>query len=188
MFSDLLLWTNTTLVLHFALVLHTKRVFFLFPYYFLCVYVSIGSEAQWTEQHAGALQAEVTYSTLRGRRRLLSVLQCPHPWTGILPHPQTRETHQEETLSRCTHWNRILKILKVAGWDAGYSSQRLHCAPLVYHGEIQKEQKKRDWIFWLTVIWAQSDTGLWRNFLNCYLLLLHMSFLSVISFLFFLRH
>ncbi len=33
---------------------------------------------------------------------------------------------------------------------------------------------------------SQADAGLWRNFLNCYLLLLHMSFTSMISLLSFI--
>lgn len=98
---------------------------------YLCVDVCAGSEAQWAEQHAGSLQAEVTHSTLRGRWRLFS-LQCAHPWAGELPHPQTRETHQEETVSRHT-----------LGWDGPHisysnSSQRLHYAPFCYRGERAK--------------------------------------------------
>lgn len=65
----------------------------------VCVYLNVGvlagPEAQWTEQHAGALQTEAAHSALRGRRRPLPVLQRPHPRAGVLSHPQTWETNQE---------------------------------------------------------------------------------------------
>lgn len=61
---------------------------------------SAGSEAQRAEQHAGALQAEVTHPALRKRRRPLPVLQRPHPRAGVLSHPEAGETHQEAVIGR----------------------------------------------------------------------------------------
>lgn len=94
----------------FSLLIHPLckgSVYFLLLYFdcFVCLcfwgwggYVSPGSEAQRAEQHAGALQAEVTHPALRKRRRPLPVLQRPHPWAGVLPHPQAGEAHQEEAV------------------------------------------------------------------------------------------
>lgn len=145
--------------------------------HFLCV---VGSKAQWTEQHARALQAEVTHSTLRRRWWPLPVLQCPHPWAGVLSHPQTRETNQEETVNRHASgkWKRMQHIMVFTS-HASFSSQRLSRAPFSHHGEEKKEQRM-GWISGLTVVWNQPDTGWWRNFL-----LLQMSyFCNLPSFLF----
>lgn len=130
--------------------------------------VFVGSKAQWTEQHAWALQAEVAHSTLRRRWWPLPVLQRPHPWAGVLSHPQTGETNQEETVNRRAlkasgKWKRMQHIMVFTS-HATFSSQRLNRAPFSHHGEEKKEQRM-EWISGLTVVWNQHDTGWWRNFL-----------------------
>lgn len=60
---------------------------FLFFFPLLCFLVAVGAEAQRTEQHAGALQAEAAHSTLRGRWRPLFVVQYPYTRAGVVSHP-----------------------------------------------------------------------------------------------------
>lgn len=114
--------------------------------------VRSGSEAQRAEQHAGSLQATTTHPALRGRRRPLSVLQHPHPWARVLPHPQTGETHQEETVNR-----RALKSWKLKK-TVGRGGLRHFCGfhLLILHSVIEgnyRRRKKLTEFFWRSWCW-----------------------------------
>lgn len=62
------------------------------------VLCSSGPEEERAEQHVGPFPPAPPFSSPRRRRLRLAVAERSHARAGILPHPQTGEAHQEETL------------------------------------------------------------------------------------------